>query len=480
MSNIVIAILFRCLFHFSEQVGLEPIIRPTVNFEDKDDLVLKLANIHANFAGTTVCKVTNKELFLELCTPHKRALYGSVWDQLVAVGIKKSDSVINAFIKLEKKAFKDGLVAPRLIYPRNPRYVVELAKYLKQIEHSTFQSIDILFEELFSMSSVVMKGKNAKQRGDLISKKWAKFANPVAVGFDMTHFDKHVSVEALKMEHSYYKTLFGDNAELTTLLNWQLSNKIVGYSDDNKTVRFVKEGGRMSGDINTSLGNVLIVTLLSADYFRKNKGFKQIEFINDGDDSVVILEKEDLEKLDNIGDYFKAHGFIMRLEDPIDVLEKLVFCQCQPVFNSAHDSYVMVRQLDAALMKDSCCLIKCDTPNKYYTWRSEVGLAGQIMTAGLPVYYSYYGIMLRNIKLKQLDTQMVNHYQGSGMARMAYNMKKVEHVISDESRISFFKAFDIPPYMQIELEKSFDEQTPLSFGTKVGPEDWSDIFNIRY
>lgn len=65
------------------------------------------------------------------------------------------------------------------------------------------------------------------------------------------------------------------------------------------------------------------------------------KFINDGDDSVIVLERQDLEKLNNIPEYFSNLGFKMEIEPFVDTIEKVVFCQAQPV--KVGPSYRFVR-----------------------------------------------------------------------------------------------------------------------------------------
>ncbi len=49
-------------------------------------------------------------------------------------------------------------------------------------------------------------------------------------------------------------------------------------------------------------------------------------FANNGDDCVVIVEKEDLGKLGDLQIWFLQMGFTMKMEKPVEIFEKIEFC----------------------------------------------------------------------------------------------------------------------------------------------------------
>lgn len=122
-----------------------------------------------------------------------------------------------------------------------------------------------------------------------------RFRRSVAVGVDAEKFDQHVSVDALKTEHEIYKRLYNDAPELCWLLKQQLANRCRGNFVDGSLSYEVK-GSRMSGDINTSLGNVTIMCLMLYSYL-EHAGVECVEVANDGDDAVLIVDERELGKL---------------------------------------------------------------------------------------------------------------------------------------------------------------------------------------
>lgn len=458
-NNIVAGLLGRCLYTYDPTTKTYvSIIQPIHNvFKGLTYLKNRLTYIVRLHAGRQVLgKCTDKDNFLKLVPSHKKKLYARVWDELLILPVHVKDALIKIFVKAEKKKLKPGKLFPRLIYPRNTRYVVALAKFLKPLEHPIYHAIDNLYQEYGCVGNVVMKNLNSNQIGLLIKNKWERFADPVFVGFDMSHFDKHVSKQALEFEHSLYNSLIKDT-ELKTLLRWQLNNKFVAISDDNKIIRASRAGGRMSGDINTSLGNVIIVTMLSLHYLKR---FATFDFINAGDDSGVIIEREDLHKLNALEEYFGKYGFSMKIEDPVYVLEKIVFCQTQPVWNG--EQHAMVRQIQTSFMKDSACLLHLRTEHEYKSWKHEVATAGKLITQGIPILPYYYKFMDPGT---HKNNNINKHYATSGMMMMANGLKlrKQYRDISMESRLSFFLAFGIEPAYQRLLEIKFQRSPKTKY-----------------
>ena len=186
-------------------------------------------------------------------TGAKKRVYQDAMISLSRKPLCEQDSMLKMFVKFEKQ---DLGKAPRGINPRDPRYNLELGRYLKHAEKPFFKAIN----EAFGAHSdhTVIKGLNADKSARVLRQKWERFTSPVAVGLDAEKFDAHVSVQALRFEHSFYTDAFpGHASELRRMLNWQLKNRGVAYAPDGR-VNFEISGTRSSGDLNTSLGNCLM------------------------------------------------------------------------------------------------------------------------------------------------------------------------------------------------------------------------------
>ena len=177
------------------------------------------------------------------------------------------------------------------------------------------------------------------------------FADPVAVGLDAKKFDMHVSAQALMFEHNLYNEVF-HSKKLKRLLMWQIRNKGKAYTQDGE-LSYEILGTRSSGDLNTALGNCYLMCAMI--WSLAHSLSIKIQLANNGDDCVVVMEREDVECFVHaVPEFFSRLGFRMKIEQPVDCFECIEFCQTNPVFNGA--SYTMVRNPRTCLVKDAMCI----------------------------------------------------------------------------------------------------------------------------
>lgn len=377
---------------------------------------------------------------------------------LLVKRVTKRDSRTRPFVKAEKMLKPDP--KPRIIQCRTPRYVAMCARYLKKLEKPAFQAINRVWG-----NTTVLKGLNGQERGRVIAGKWNAIPNCVAIGIDATAFDQHVSRVALKYEHSFYNGAYNRD-ELRRLLKWQLQNSGVGHCWDGK-VRYKVDGKRMSGDLNTSLGNTILMCALVWSW-AKETGV-HCQFVNDGDDGVIFLGENDLPKMSGFQDWFMVRGFEMKVENPVRRLEKIEFCQCQPVLTS-DGSYIMVRQPDNAIRKDVTSLVPLTTPKSFATWVSAVAQCGLALCTGVPVMEAFYRCL--NRVGGSPGGSFSNSAFQSGFYHMSFGVNTEGNKVTPEVRYSFWCAFGIPPDVQIALEKSYDA-IQLKYGHGPVPLDSS-------
>lgn len=386
----------------------------------------------------------------ELYTGRKRAIYRRAVDSLSTRGVSITDSYVSTFLKAEKINFSaKSDPAPRVIQPRSPRYNVMVGRYLKLFEKRVFAT----FEREFGYP-VVLKGRNAAQVGDCMHKHWTAFTRPVAVGLDASRFDQHVSVEALEFEHSIYNAVFQSD-ELRRLLRWQLTNRgiarVPGWRFD-----YTTKGCRMSGDINTSLGNCIIMSCIVIAYC-EHVGIK-FRLANNGDDCVVFVDQTDLGRLDGIDAWMLDFGFKLTREAPVYVFEKVVFCQAQPVYTST--GWRMVRDPFTAMSKDCVSLVSWDSDVAIQQWASAISACGLSLTRGVPVWEAWYEQLQRvgggvaSLGVEERVNECGMYYMSKGV---------VGGCVSDEARVSFWRAFGILPDTQVSLEQWY--QLPLDLGS---------------
>lgn len=397
------------------------------------------------------------EEFPWLYLGRRRAVYEDAVVSLRSRPVERRDSFLDTFTKAEKILFFSLLAfvtakhdpAPRVIQPRHPRYNVALGRYLKPYEGMVYKAIGQMWGEV-----TVAKGLNAEQRGRLMERKWKRYRFPVAVGLDASRFDQHVSVDALKWEHSIYK-LMNNDPEFVELLSWQLHNTGYGKARDGK-VKYKVRGCRMSGDMNTALGNCLLMSSMVYSYLH-SKGIRG-SLINDGDDCVVFMESVDLARFsDGLSLWFEEMGFKMKVEEPVFELEQAEFCQCRPIWTP--EGYLMVRNVRQSLAKDSVSLKPLDSLKVFEKWCFEVGGCGLSLTGGIPVVSNFYRCLQRASKGRSSGRLGFDPVFETGMRMMARGMSRETKEIHPATRFSFYLAFGIQPDNQVLWEKYYDSYT---------------------
>jgi hypothetical protein len=383
------------------------------------------------------------EQFAEMYTGRKRTIYENAVELLTRNGVCRKDSRSDAFVKCEKV---NPTKAPRCIQPRNPVYNVAVGTYLKHIEHKLYASIQRTFS---SDTYIVLKGLNVVEIADVLHQKWCEFDSPVGIGLDATKFDMHVSLPMLRWEHSIYESLYVGDRELSKLLRWQRHNRGTGRCDDGK-LTYKVDGRRFSGDMNTALGNCEIMCGLVYSY-AKSRGV-HIQLANNGDDCMVIMERQDMVKFSfGLDAWFLEMGFRMTVEPPRYVFEELEFCQMHPVY--AGGLWKMVRNFDTAREKDSFSLLNLSNPSAYLKWLGAVGECGLALAGGVPIVQSFYQAMAR----VGLDSGMLRSVaMQSGFVMLTKRLEAKYIAVDDDARFSFYKAFGLTPDEQVALEEYYD------------------------
>lgn len=117
----------------------------------------------------------------------------------------------------------------------------------------------------------------------------------------------------------------------------------------------------MSGDMNTALGNCMLMCCLVMAYM--DAKCIPYDFINNGDDVVLFCERKHQHLLEDIPTWFDRMGFEMVVEAPVYELEQIEFCQMHPI-QLGYDDYTMVRNYPSSIAKDLTCL----DPEKFKAW----------------------------------------------------------------------------------------------------------------
>lgn len=202
--------------------------------------------------------------------------------------------------------------------------------------------------------------------------------------------------------------------------------------------------------MNTALGNCIIMCGL-VHAFLAEKGMHG-KLVNNGDDCVVFMERGDLEKFQSgLDEWFYSYGFRMTAEDPVFDFEKIEFCQMRPVVGPK--GWVMVRNIQAALVKDCLCTIDLDESSAR-KWMYAVGECGLALTSGIPIMQDFYQALMRNGSKGSNITNSLQ-FQSSGLRFMRGDLESKACAITPEARRSVFVSWGITPDEQVVLEEHF-------------------------
>lgn len=389
------------------------------------------------------------EQFVAMYTGRKRTIYENALQKYNLLGLRQKDSEVKVFLKCEKIDTSKPRVVPRIIQPRDPVYNIALGRYVKKLEHKIYRALDRYMASK-SEQPTVMKGYTCPEIGGMFKAKWDRFSNPCFVGLDAHRFDQHVHKDILKATHEVYLRPFqgASRRELRKILRMQLKNKCNAASKDG-TFTYKVEGQVMSGDMTTASGDIIIMCLL-VRRFVKEMGI-DCEIVNCGDDTGIIMESDQLHKMDGLAVWFERFGFQIKIEPPVHVLERCEFCQMQPV--CVNGVWTMVRKPGTILQKDAILVLPFEQEWMLKRWCYEVGVGGIAMYGNVPVIGSYYRKM-KEIG-KGVDRPIKHHsFNAWGNNTKRYDVKSDK--IDDSTRVSFGLAFGIPPSHQVGIESEID------------------------
>lgn len=406
------------------------------------------------------------EFHLQYEDSRRRKSYKRACDSLVERPLEYKDSFLQAFVKVEKVCEeklgvseellaytsdkKQKVCIPRIISPRTPRYLLSSGIYIKPIEKSIYRMVNGAFKE-----RTIAKGLNALDRGILLREKWCSYDNPVAIGLDASRFDAHVNRVCLKWEHRNYRRLYRNctvqqKQELSKILQWQLSQRGFVNTKDGR-IKWSRDGGRCSGDMNTALGNCMVMSCMVWSWLDSIDMLWKCKFINDGDDGVIICDERDVGKLHGCAEWFRDMGFKMKISDPVYVFERIEFCRCRPVWTP--HGYKMVRNVREVLSKEHITW-KPITSEKYWNkYRNSLSLGGLALAGDMPILRSYYRTLGRGAK----GTTQLPH---SSLQHLTVGMYQSEEIVT-RTRVSFMMAFGYTPGEQKTIERLLDSKTPV-------------------
>lgn len=374
----------------------------------------------------------------------KRRKYQQAQQSLAENPITRNDAGIMAFIKPEK--IEDDTRDPRVIQARGARYNYELGNYLKPIEHALYNIKGTRnLRNWLPPTRCIAKGLCMRKRALLLKKKWDRFTDPICYSIDASRFDAHVTT-MLEVEHLVYKRFYKD-PHLDKLLAWQLLNKCRTATG----IRYSCYAGRMSGDMNTALGNCLISIIIAASIMRELK-IRKWDMLCDGDDVLLFFERSQAPS--NIARHYLDYGFVIKTEVARTLFE-IPFCQSHVV--ETVEGLKMVQIPDRVLSRALAGTKHWHEEKFRSKYLALIGYCELALNMGVPVLQEFALMVL------SWGSELPPKPAFSGHVIKALREEKDHRIIqplpiSIDARATFTEAFGIELEEQLALESQFRAQ----------------------
>lgn len=433
---------------------------------------LKLLRRAANILSRNIPPTTANELYdmPARYSGNKRARYQDACDAFTMSGITKRDAGVKMFVKPERfnpeaKRNPD----PRAIQFRNGKYCVALAQYLHPIEHHIYE-IDCASQGV-PKSRNVAKGLNSCARAELMLAKSEHFDDPVYIMYDAARFDKHVALELLQIEHAVYLRSNPD-AYFRILLSWQLVNLCFS----NLGLVYRVRGRRMSGDMNTAVGNCILMLIMLIAIFTLILDIKW-DCCDDGDDVVVIVERKDFCRVESVvAPTFLTFGMEIKVDQVCSDLHEVVFCQSS-IIEYRPSKLKFVRDW-RKVMSNALCGVRHWTSDTYrIRTMHAIGTCELVLNLGVPLLQEFAVAILRNAACtKPVDLTLASE----GLQRRTLRDLKAmgvdpNHIQPQEiypcARATFARAYGVSEEEQLRIEAQLRSWDFAVHGYELKPSE---------
>jgi len=416
-----------------------------------------------------VSPITYEEFYSSYSGP-KRQAYIAAALSLEQDPVCKRDSKIDMFVKCERiNPVEKFNPDPRPISARNKRYVLSIGVWLKPLEHELYRT------KFGFKHRLIVKGMNPSARAQLLLKKMSEFRSPLVASLDCSRWDKHVNIQMLQLEHDFYNSKCHDTT-LAKLLSYQLINKCKASNG----TRYTAEGRRMSGDYNTALGNCLLMTAMAITAMKQlcDKRGDPIKYdlMDDGDDCLIIVERENGPLLDKLTGIFLTFGHELKIENKATIPEMVWFCQSSLVHirdTTLPEHWKFVRNPRKVLSNASTGFDKLRDPRRRRKMFYAIGSCELALNIGVPLLQSFACKLIALGEecdvLQLLQTSAEFNDLAYRVKNLPLNMRPVP--ISTATRLSFSMAFGITIQEQMDLETIIDQWNPDIFDEYEVPYD---------
>lgn len=365
---------------------------------------------------------------------YKRAYRDLVYKRLYIDDVFSKSTAFVKFEKIPMTKYEEGK-SPRLIQYRSFEYLLLLKSCLKPFSDAIKEGNVVNPVNGQNMSSIFTKTMTPRQIAVAMKESWDSFAHPVGVCLDHSKFDGHYDELLLESEHAMWLHMFNNKKLLKRLLNCQINNK---GRTQNKLTYFVK-GTRLSGEFTTSDGNTTTNINMIEQWLGDSEITNYRLHVN-GDDSVVIIDIADLDKLLPLT-YFNNFNMETELEGLAYDFRQITYCQSSPI--RIQGEWLMVKNPKRTLSRISYA------DSKYVNCRERYLLGTNLcelaVSSGVPMIQSF---CLRNLSNKARPLGSVDKTP----AKIASQESLMVRPINDQTRDDFHVAFGISKVNQILFE----------------------------
>lgn len=321
--------------------------------------------------------------------------------------------------------------AGRAIQYRSKEYGIELARFLKPIEHAIYQW-------KVCGHRMIAKSRNSYERAADLFGMWNHFTDPMALLLDHSKFDAHVSTSLLNFEAAVYHK-YNSSGKFRMLMRAQLFNK----GRTSRGLRYSVVGTRFSGDMNTGLGNSVINIGIIGAYMTAC-GIKEFLQYVDGDDSVVCFNRGDEHKLLPLS-WFNKVGMETKC-DRVYNFADVEFCNSKCILIG--DRYRYVRDITRTIQRATWS-VRNFGPKLKRRLINSLGQCELALNDGVPILQAFAECLIAVSGTKHCVAKLENYHQ----ARLEGTLfKAVAKPIGPDVRLMFEQSYGISPEMQILVE----------------------------
>jgi len=380
------------------------------------------------------CNITPIRVIVKGKASRARGRYISGYYDYRENGLQWYHSRVTAMQKLElhdvtKLASKED----RAIQYRSVAFNAALARYLWDFEQKLFHGTT------YNGLPWCAKGFDKGQRAILLLRMADKYKNPIFVLADHHRFDAHVNEELLKLGHKGYMTAHPNRYTLKQLLKCQCHN--VGRSKGG--ICYFCRGKRMSGDVDTALGNTYINYGMLRTWLEENGIDGNI--LLDGDDSIVVMEDTEANKVSGLAKYMLNFGMVTEVEVTDDI-SKAEFCQSRVVLGTNGPAFTPNPTKVLDMVRRSAMRLTVNA--KHEVLRSSI-ICEAISNPGMPMIKPLIKWVEENPGRSQIPSWLTYRLNsGYGISQELVNQGVKWLAPTTAIRTSFWKSWGITPQDQ--------------------------------